>query len=380
MNTALLKCLMIFLAMVVCARQIQAAESAKTVDVYFFWMQGCPHCEREMKVLQKVEKELPQAKVKYLEITGNRRNNALFSEMSSRLGIREPAVPLTVVGRRYWIGYSPEDGKAIRESIEACSAGKCEGGIETARSIEVPLLGEIEPASYSLPVLTVILGAADGFNPCAMWALIFLIGLLLGMKDSFRMWVLGSAFIAGSAAVYFLFMSAWLSLFLFIGRIEAVRIAIAFVALAGGIHYLREYRMNREASCAVIAPERRQKVFSRMKALALDRNFLVALFGILLLAFLVNLIELMCSAGIPAVYAQVLAMHRLQAWQHYVYMGLYILVFMADDLAVFVAAMLTLRVSGMTGKYARFSHLLGAAVLLIIAVLMLFRPQWLMLG
>lgn len=68
-------------------------------------------------------------------------------------------------------------------------------------SISVPFIGEIRTADVSLPLLTVLLGALDGFNPCAMWVLVFLIGLLLGMQDRFRMRVLGTAFIAGSARV-----------------------------------------------------------------------------------------------------------------------------------------------------------------------------------
>ena len=68
-------------------------------------------------------------------------------------------------------------------------------------SISVPFIGEIRTADLSLPLLTVLLGALDGFNPCAMWVLVFLIGLLLGMQDRFRMRVLGTAFIAGSARV-----------------------------------------------------------------------------------------------------------------------------------------------------------------------------------
>ena len=68
-------------------------------------------------------------------------------------------------------------------------------------SISVPFIGEIRTADLSLPLLTVLLGALDGFNPCAMWVLVFLIGLLLGMQDRFRMWVPGTAFIAGLARV-----------------------------------------------------------------------------------------------------------------------------------------------------------------------------------
>jgi hypothetical protein len=62
--------------------------------------------------------------------------------------------------------------------------------------------------------LTIVLGAVDGFNPCAMWVLVFLIGLLVGMRDPVRMWSYGAAFLLTSAAVYFAFMAAWLNIVL----------------------------------------------------------------------------------------------------------------------------------------------------------------------
>jgi hypothetical protein len=242
----------------------------------------------------------------------------------------------------------------------------------------VPLLGDVELRRLSLPALTVLLAALDGFNPCAMWALVFLIGLLLGMRDRARMWVLGSAFIATSAFVYFLFMVAWLNVLLFLGAVVWVRAAIGLVALAGGAYWIREYFVNTEAVCKVTAPAGRRQVFERLRTLAAERSFLPALAGIVLLAFAVNLVEAVCSAGIPAVYSQVLAMNRLPAWQYAAYIALYILVFMADDLLVFVAAMKTLQVAGLSGKYTRASNLIGGVLLLTLGALLLLRPDLLM--
>jgi hypothetical protein len=213
-----------------------------------------------------------------------------------------------------------------------------------------------------------------------MWVLVFLIGLLLGMEDRFRMWVLGTAFIAGSALVYFLFMAAWLNFLLFIGAVVWVRAAVALVALGGGFYYLREYFRNPAAVCKVTSPQARRRVFESLRKLATESRFWLALAGIVALAFAVNLVELLCSAGIPAVYTQVLALSHLPAWQHYAYLSLYIFVFMLDDLFVFVVAMTTLQVTGVTTRYVRFSHLAGGVVLLAIGALLLLRPEWLMFG
>jgi len=194
------------------------------------------------------------------------------------------------------------------------------------------------------------------------------------------MWTLGTAFIAGSALVYFLFMAAWLNILLFLGSVLWVRGAVGLIALAGGFYYLKQYFENAAAVCKVTAPESRQRVFASLRRLASESRFWLALLGIVALAFAVNLVELLCSAGIPAVYTQVLALSELPPWQYYAYLALYIFVFMLDDLFVFVVAMKTLQIAGATTRYTRFSHLAGGLVLLAIGALLLARPEWLMFG
>jgi hypothetical protein len=175
-------------------------------------------------------------------------------------------------------------------------------------------------------------------------------------------------------------MVTWLSVLLFLGAVIWVRAGIGLVAVAGGLYYLREYVMNQEAVCKVTAPERRRKVFQRLRELASEKSFLLALGGILLLAFAVNLVEAVCSAGIPAVYSQVLALNRLSTGAYYAYIALYIAVFMLDDLLIFVTAMKTLQLAGLGTRYTRASNLVGGVLLLALGAVMLLRPDWLMFG
>ena len=375
----------------------QADEESASVSVYLFWVSGCPHCQREIKYLQRLQQELPATDLQLFEITADGDGRSLFLDVVRVLGITEPSVPLTIIGNHIWMGYAADmsTGQQMRDRIEACLEMACPDAVagliapaasetsplpESVRApvpekMQIPLLGDISPRDLSLPVLTIILGALDGFNPCAMWTLVFLIGLLLGMKDTMRMWMLGGAFIIGSAAVYFVFLAAWLNLLLFLGSLLIIRVIIGLVALSGGFYYLREYFLNKDAVCPVTASEKRQRVFQRLKTLAQERNFLLALTGIMLLAFIVNLVELVCSAGIPAVYTQILVMHGLPTWKYYGYLLLYVLVFMADDMLVFASAMLTLQMTGLTKNYSRYSHLIGGVLLLIIGALMLLRPD-----
>jgi len=107
---------------------------------------------------------------------------------------------------------------------------------------------------------------------------------------------------------------------------------------------------------------------------------IIALLGVSALAFSVNLIELLCSAGLPVVFTQMLALNNLNAVQHYLYILLYIFFFMLDDVIVFIVSMLTLEAFGITTKYTKYSHLIGGILMLVIGALLIFRPEVLMFG
>jgi len=387
-----------FLSLLLAAFSANAHAQADTaaVTVYLFWADGCPHCSRAIGYLETWSAQGDSPPIRYLELTREADNRRVFSIITEHFGIEHPGVPLTVIGERFFQGFSDDgtSGEAIKTAAADCLRSACndivhplltgsEGLQASARPpavpkvLKLPIFGEVSIAHVSLPVLTVMLGAIDGFNPCAMWTLIFLISLLIGLKDRFRMWVLGSVFIIASAAVYYLFMAAWLNLLLFLGMLLWIRLLIGVLALAGGSYYLRDYFTNPEAVCKVTNSASRQRVFAGLRTLAGERRFLLAITGIVLLAFLVNLVELICSAGIPAVYTQILVLSALPSWQYHAYLGLYILVFMSDDLLIFFVAMKTLQLTGLTGTYARHAQAVGGAVLLVVGLLLIFKPEWL---
>ncbi len=370
---------------------------SSSVNLYFFWAKGCPHCTREKEFLKDLQKKYPEVKIQSFEISSNPQNIKLLQKVGQELNADISSIPFTVIGEHYIVGFynAETTGKTIEEAINCALENACpdvvvhlitpitpESQPQKAKTIpetlKLPLLGEIQTKNLSLPVLTFLIGLLDGFNPCAMWALLFLISLLLGMKDRRRMWILGTVFIASSAFVYFLFMAAWLNLLLFLGFVFWVRILIGAVALGAGGYNIRDYITNPTGACKVSEGKKRQKIFEKLKKFTSQKQFLIALIGIILLAFAVNLIELVCSAGLPTIYTQILALSNLPVWQYYLYLLFYILIFMLDDLFVFFAAMTTLRAAGLEGKYTRYSRLIGGILMLLIGFLLLFKPELLM--
>jgi hypothetical protein len=191
------------------------------------------------------------------------------------------------------------------------------------------------------------------------------------------MWTLGLVFLAATGVMYFAVMAAWLNVVLWIGALSWLRIAIGALAVGAGIYYLREYWTNPEGVCRVTSPGRRRSVAAAFRDIVERPNLVLAALAVAALAIAVNLVELVCSAGVPAIYTQTLAMHDLSAGARYAYLALYLAVFLLDDVAIFATAMITLRAATATGRYARLSHLVGGVVLVALGAVMVLRPGWL---
>ncbi|MEM4153028.1 MAG: hypothetical protein QXK80_02860 [Candidatus Pacearchaeota archaeon] len=377
----------------------QEINNSNEVNLYFFWAEGCPHCSAEKIFLLELKEKYPNLNIHSLEVTKSRENAELLAKVGKELNADVSGVPFTVVGKQYFIGWYNEEttGKAIEDAIQCAIKNHCVdvvSGLMTPitqkeqpvskraipEKLNLPIIGEVETKNLSLPLLTILIAGIDGFNPCAMWVLLFLITLLFGMQNKKKMWIFGSVFIAASAFVYFLFMAAWLNIFLFLGFVFWVRLLIGGVALWAAYYNLKEYFTNPSGGCKVTGEKKRQRVFENLKKIIQEKHFVIALVGLIVLAFAVNLVELICSAGLPAVYTQILALNNLPAWQYYSYLILYIFIFMLDDLIVFFIAMATLQLTGISTKYSRLSHLIGGIVMLIIGILMIFKPELLMFG
>jgi len=246
-------------------------------------------------------------------------------------------------------------------------------------TVDVPIFGKVNVKNVSLMSAAVVIGFVDGFNPCAMWVLLFLISVLIGMKDRKRMWALGLTFLVTSALVYMLIMLSFVNIAVKITMITWVRNIIAIIAIIGAIVNFRSYLKTKdESGCEVVDDKKRKKMFSKIRKFTSEKSFLLALVGVIGLAISVNLVELACSAGLPLVFTELLALNDTSSLMRFLYTLLYIVFFLIDDLIIFFIAMFTMKVTGISTKYNKYSHLLGGIIMFVIGVLLIIKPEWLM--
>jgi glutaredoxin/cytochrome c biogenesis protein CcdA len=371
------------------------AQASPKINAYFFWGDGCSHCAEEKSLLSNLKKKYPNLNIKSFEIYKDKHNSLIFRKAIDKFNITNIGVPLLIIGDKAFIGYSHGiTPKEIQTKLHDCTRRNCADhfnindavrdeesvllNTKVTKEITLPALGKINVTKAILPIFTIAMGILDGFNPCAMWVLLFLIGLLLNMEDKRKRWLLGGTFIFVSTMVYYVFMVAWLKLITFLSLIIWVRTGIGAVAIAAGAYSLREFFLRKEVACKVSGPINKATVFQKLKKIIYERSFPLALLGIIALAFTVNLVELACSAGLPATFIQVLLINNLSSLQYHLYILLYIFFFMLDDLFVFFIAMLALEVTGLTDKYTKYSKLIGGLLMLALGLFIIFKPDWLM--
>ena len=363
------------------------------IDIYLFYGDGCTHCAHEEEYLEDLQKENKDIEVHLYETWYNEENQILSTRVKNALGIENSGVPFTVIGNTGMVGFGTntkyqienlikhyDDDISIVEKVikNPTKYDKLHNPDELENHfIKLPILGEIDAKHFSLPIISIVIGVVDGFNPCAMWILLFLISMLLGMKNRKRMWILGLTFLITSSLTYLLFMISWLNLAKLITDTVLIRNIIAVVALVAGAINLASY-FEKEDGCDIVNKKERKKIFKKIKKFTREKHLLPAVLGIMALAVTVNIVELACSAGLPLLFTQILAMNDLTSLEYLAYMLIYIFFFLLDDIIVFTVAMVTLKVTGITTKYSNYSHLIGGIIMIIIGILLIFAPNILM--
>ena len=406
----IIKILILALVFIIFPFSVHAEE--RVVNIHMFYGETCPHCAAEEKFFDEYLKDKSNIKLYRYEVWSHPENVELLQKIQKQMGNNESGVPYTIIGKKIIVGYSDDYTKddlidAIEYYLDESHdyrdyAGEITGKTKkketpkqeikketkkekkdtknTKYEKTVPILGKINAKTVSLPLLSVVLGLVDGFNPCAMWILIFLITMLLNMKDRKKMWILGITFILTSGVVYLMFMLTWLNLATFISKISYIRFAISLVAIIAGIVNLNNYikSLKKDDGCEVVDKKERKKIMNKIISITKEKKFIIALIGIIVLAASVNIVELMCSIGLPLLFTQILAMNDLSTASYMLYMFIYTLFFLIDDIIVFTVSMITLKVTGITTKYTKYSHLIGGIIMLTIGILLIIKPEILM--
>jgi glutaredoxin len=360
-----------------------AAADEPGPDIEMFTREGCPFCAAALAFLEGLRRERPALRIQVRDVEQDPRALERLMALAQQHGVEHLGVPAFYVRGRLVIGFAgPETtGAELKALLEAPATGAAgpppapeAGAVET---IEVPGLGLVSVRDLGLPAFTIVLGLLDGFNPCAMWVLLFVLSLLVNVRDRARMAVIGGTFVLVSGLVYFAFMAAWLNLFLLVGVSRVTQVVLGLIAGVIGALNVKDFIAAGRGPSLAIPASARPGIYARVRAVVTAEHPGAALGGVIVLAVLVNVVELLCTAGFPAVYTRILTLRALPAWEYYGYLALYNAAYVLDDGLMLALAVVTLSRRKLQEQGGRWLKLVSGSVMLALGAVLVARPAWL---
>ena len=345
------------------------------INLYLFYSEICPHCHKE---IEYIENELKneyknEINVYTYEVTKNENNSKMMNATKTALNVNEPYVPFTVIGEEYIIGFSDATKTSIESIIDNYLTDD-----DVEKEYNIPLLGKIKAKDASLSLIAVILGFIDGFNPCAMWILLLIINMTISIKDRKKMFTVGFTFILTGAFIYFLSMLG-ISFILDLTMVTAIRNIIAIIAIILGVYNLYTFiKTRKETGCHVVDKHKRKGIIKKINEILSKKSTILTILGTIILALSVNIVELACSLGFPTIFLELLSINGVTGFTKIIYLLIYILFYILDDLIIFLIAFFTLQTKGISTKYNKFVNLIGGILMIIMGLLLIFKPEWIM--
>ncbi|MEO0592863.1 MAG: glutaredoxin domain-containing protein [Myxococcota bacterium] len=364
---------------------LQAVELQEPIVVEIYTRPGCRHCEAAKAFLGELEQDRPELEVVEYDIVADSEARARLERRCEDAGIDAPGVPSFLVGDTLVVGFSETTRKALRDALEQSSESASSSGVctlddsnactEGPTTVDVAWLGELSVDRLGLPLFAIALGLLDGFNPCAMWVLLFLLSLLVNLHDRARMLLIAGTFVIVSGVAYFAFMAAWLNAFLLIGLSRPVQVLLGVFAIGAGAIHTKDFFAPSHGPSLSIPESAKPGIYRRARKLLNAPSLYAALLGAITLALMVNVVELLCTAGLPAIFTHVLAARELGRWEHFGYLGLYTLAYVIDDSLMVAMAVITLSRTKLQERGGRWLKLLSGMLMLVLGLVLLTAPE-----
>ncbi len=373
----LLFLIIFFLPVNLTAENSDAIHKTNKVTLHYFWSRYCPHCIEAKPVIHNLSKTYPWLVVHSYDLVDNKNNQKRYLQMVEKLKRPANSVPAFIFCDQMIVGYDKAEttGKELEDKLLACH--RQEKDLKQQENFTIPGLGNIHYQDFSLPVFTVVIAALDAFNPCAFFVLFFLLSLMVHLKSRARMMVIGTTFVLCSGIMYFLFMSAWLNLFLITDQLIFITSVAGLIAVIFGLLNIKDYFFFKQGVSLSLSDSARSKLFARMRILTQSGSWSTMILATIILAIAANSYELLCTAGLPMVYTRVLTLNELSSTQYYLYLAFYNVIYIIPLFLIVVLFTFTLGRKKLSELQGQLLKLLSGSMMLGLGTILLLKPEWL---
>ena len=377
----------------------ETADGAPSVQLYYFYSPTCPHCQAAKPFIDSLPERFPWLEVQQFSVKDNRINARFYYETAKAVGVEALSVPGFAFCRQVLIGYDTAEttGAELARALETCrserlASGPAAGdrptgepgsppgaemsaGRPAGTTVHLPIIGTVDAQALSLPIMTLVLAGVDAFNPCAFFVLLFLLSLLVHAKSRARMLVIGGTFVLFSGLIYFVFMAAWLNVFLIAGELRLITAIAGLVALTIGALNIKDFFLFKQGPSLSIPESAKPGLFKRMREIVGTGNLLPMFASTVVLAIVANSYELLCTAGFPMVYTRALTLADLEPWQYYAWLAAYNVIYVLPLLAIVLVFTRTMGSRKLAESEGRALKLVSGCMMFGFGLLLLIAPN-----
>lgn len=351
----------------------------KVVELYYFWSRYCPHCKEAKPFIESLSEKYEWLSLHSYDLVGDRGNQKRYLLMAEQLGQQANSVPAFIYCGQMMVGFDRAEttGQQLEKNLLECYRQHSKPLTEQPQQFNLPGLGRVHYQDFSLPVFTLIIAALDAFNPCAFFVLFFLLSLMVHHRSRIRMLTVGTTFVVCSGIMYFLFMAAWLNLFLITEELLFITATAGLIAVAFGLINIKDYFFFQRGVSLSMSNSAKNKLFARIRELSQTGSWPAMIFATLILAVAANSYELLCTAGLPMVFTRVLTLNELNVAQYYLYLIFYNIVYILPLLLIVFVFTMTLGSKKLSEQEGRLLKLLSGSMMLGLGAILLLKPEWL---
>lgn len=350
----------------------------ESVVVEYFYGDGCPYCAQQAEHMEGWADRFPTVDVHRYEVWNDVRNREIFLRVADEHGVEPRGVPMTFIEGRVWSGFDAAAGRQMDALLADLTADRIVSdapGVQQ-RTITLPLVGELSLAERSLVPATILIALVDGFNPCSLWVLTVLLAVALRAGSRRDIVLVGSSFLLVTAAVYGLFIAGLFTAFTAVGMRTWIRVGVALIALGFAAVNLKDAFWFKRGFSLTIPEHRKPGIVKRARGIALSGGSpLVLVSSTALLALGVSIVELPCTAGFPMLWTAMLSAQDVSGGAFASLLGLYLAIYLADEIAIFLVVVITLRAARLQEEHGQTLKLVGGMLMLALAGILLFRPD-----
>ncbi len=363
-------------------------EKTKVKDVYvhLFYVPDCSQCKNTLEHTNYLISKYPDLILETHDLSIEE-NKVIFAEYKELYSLKVEVFPIAFIGETYLTGevniknnLDKEIDRCYKTNIN-CS---CPEKAILSKTNKIPsstnyvsgednktiklFEKEIDLGHKSLFLNTLIISFVDGLNPCSLWVLLFLLSIVVYSGSRKKIFLIGITFLAVTAVIFGLFITSILNAMIFFYS-PIIKITIVLIAVIFGLINIKDYFWYKKGISLTISDKEKPKIYDRIRNIMNPKNSLFAvMLGTIILAAGVTILEIPCTAGLPLLWANMIANSTISSAGYYTLLGIYMLIYLLDEIILFAIAIFTLKISKMDEKHGKVLKLFSGLLIFGIGV------------